>query len=122
MPTVSAIIPTQRRPDMLREAAASVLGQTFRDLELIIVLNAASPEAVSAAEEMARSDERVRVVELKRGSLPAARNAGAIKALGVWVAFLDDDDIWLPTKIERQLLAASETRADMVNCDFFPFD
>jgi glycosyltransferase involved in cell wall biosynthesis len=116
-PTVSAVIPTQKRQQMLRQAAASVLNQSFADLELIIVLNAATPEATAAAQEIAHRSN-VRLVTLDYGSLPAARNAGIAVARGDWVAFLDDDDIWLPNKIERQLQAASTTGADMVNCDF----
>jgi glycosyltransferase involved in cell wall biosynthesis len=120
VPTVSTIIPTQRRPQMLREAAASALGQTFKDLELIIVLNAATPEAVAAAKDIARHPNVV-LVALDRASLPAARNAGIAAARGEWVAFLDDDDVWMPTKIERQLAAARETGADLINCDFVTF-
>jgi glycosyltransferase involved in cell wall biosynthesis len=102
---------------MLREAAASALNQSFGDLELIIVLNAATPEAIAAAQEIARRPN-VRLVTIDHGSLPAARNAGIAAARGDWVAFLDDDDIWLPNKVARQMQAAATTGADMVNCDF----
>lgn len=119
---VSAIIPTQNRPAMLREAAASVLAQTFTDLELIIVLNAATPEAVAAAREIARSDRRVRIVELVRGSLPAARNAGIEAARGEWVAFLDDDDLWSKAKIAEQLQEAERSGAALIGCDMIQFD
>lgn len=114
MPLVTAIIPTHSRTDMLIGAARSVLNQTFRDIELIIVASAATVHTIKVANRIAATDPRVRVVEIEKDSLAAARNAGIEAAQGEWVAFLDDDDLWLPTKIERQLSAD----ADMVNCDF----
>lgn len=122
MPVVSAIIPTQRRPAMLRNAAQSVLVQTFRDVELIIALNDASSEARDAANEIAATDPRVRVIEIKRGNLAAARNAGISVARGNWIALLDDDDEWLPTKTEVQLAEALASNADLVTCDMVQFD
>lgn len=107
---------------MLREAATSVLGQTCRDLELVIVLNAASDAAKAAAVGIVRSDPRVRLVELKRGNVSAARNAGIKAARGEWIAFLDDDDTWFPNKIDRQLEASNRTEATFVNCDFIESD
>lgn len=121
-PLVSAIIPTQSRPAMLRQAAASVLGQTFRDLELIIVLNDATLEATEAARNIASAAQNVRLVHLERGNLAAARNAGISCAAGEWVAFLDDDDEWFPTKIEDQLNEVIATTSDVIACNMVQFD
>ena len=120
---VSVVIPTQQRPALLREAVHSVLTQTFANLEVIIVPNAATTETIDAAEEIRRADRRVRVVVLLMpvGNISAARNAGIAAAKGDWIAFLDDDDLWLPHKLERQLQFARQTGADMVNCDFVDF-
>src|SRR5260370_26421753 len=120
-PLVSAIIPTQNRPDMLREAAASVLAQTYSNIELIIVLNAASHEAIDAAAEIA-SAPNVHLISLPHGGLSAARNEGIRRARGEWVAFLDDDDLWMPTKIEEQLREACISGADLIGCDMMLFD
>ena len=114
MPRVSVVVPAHNRTTMLVEAAQSVLTQTFRDIELIIVASAATPETLETAHRIAATDSRCRVVDLRKDSLPAARNAGIEAAGGEWVAFLDDDDLWLPNKLERQL----SVDADMVNCDF----
>ncbi|HEY4406857.1 MAG TPA: glycosyltransferase family 2 protein [Xanthobacteraceae bacterium] len=119
---VSVIIPTQRRPQMLREAAASVLSQTHKDLELIIVLDAATAAAVAASQAIAAADIRVRLIFCEKRSASAARNAGIAVALGEWVAFLDDDDLWLPEKIERQLSEAEAGDADLVGCGMALFD
>jgi glycosyltransferase involved in cell wall biosynthesis len=58
---------------------------------------------------------------MDEGNLPAARNLGIASAGGEWIAFLDDDDIWLPHKLERQVAAAGASRADMISCDFVEF-
>jgi glycosyltransferase involved in cell wall biosynthesis len=118
---VSVVIPTVDRPTLLAEAVASALAQTHRDLEVIIVLSGVTPETAVAAKRHA-ADARVRVVAMERETLASSRNYGMTFARGEWIAFLDDDDIWLPEKIELQLAAARESGADLVTCDFVKFD
>ncbi len=79
MPKVSVVIPTHNRPELLKRAVASVQAQTYQDFELIVIEDADS-----------------------RGG-GWARNQGIKKATGEWVAFLDDDDQWLPEKLEVQM-------------------
>lgn len=101
-PFFSVVIPTYRRPALLREAIDSVLAQTCGDFELIVVDD---DPALSAREALAGIvDHRVRYVENdhRRGGA-GTRNAGIERATGKWVAFLDDDDVWLPEKLARQL-------------------
>lgn len=103
-PLVSAVIPTRGRPSLLAAAIRSALRQTWWNLEIVVVVDGpcAKTEAVLAG----FSDPRLRVVLLPEtcgGS--AARNAGVRVARGEWIAFLDDDDEWLPQKIERQIAA-----------------
>jgi glycosyltransferase involved in cell wall biosynthesis len=121
MDLVSAIIPAFNRPGMLKEAIESALAQTFENVEVVVVLNGATPETVEAARRF-QANPKVRVVEIERSTLAAARNAGIDLACGDWVAFLDDDDIWLPEKIAVQIAAAHETGADLVSCDFVHFN
>ena len=121
MTLVSVVIPTVDRPALLAEAVASALAQTHRDLEVIIVLSGVTPETAAAAERYG-TDAKVRVVAMERGTLASSRNYGMTFARGEWIAFLDDDDIWLPDKIERQLAAARESGADLVTCDYVKFD
>src|SRR4051812_10893238 len=93
-PMFSVIVPTYGRPAFLADALASVLGQTFDDFECIVV-DDASPEPVSVP-----SDSRIRVVTRDaNGGPPAARNTGIAVARGRYVAFLDDDDVWLPHRL-----------------------
>lgn len=101
---VSIIIPTYRRPEDLRSAVASALAQTYPHLEVIVVSDGPDPAASAAVEGM---DSRVRYAELSTNQGPAAaRNYGTLISRGEWLTFLDDDDLVLPEKIERQLSAA----------------
>lgn len=107
-PLVSAVIPTRGRPDLLACALRSALRQTWHPLEVIVVVDGPDPE--TEARLAAFSDPRLRIVflpEISGGS--AARNAGVRASCGEWIAFLDDDDEWLPGKIARQMRAVSET-------------
>ena len=98
---VSAIIITHNRPQLLKRAVESVLSQTYKDIECIVVDDASDVPA-KEVEEMTR----VRYVYLPRMESRGgnyARNKGVEVASGEYVAFLDDDDCWLPTKIEKQV-------------------
>lgn len=104
---VSAIITTYKRPpEIVKRAAESVLNQTFKDIELLIIDDSPSSyELREAVKTMASSlGERVRYIqhEENRGAC-VARNTGLKNANGEFIAFLDDDDEWLPEKIEKQL-------------------
>ena len=101
-PTVSVIIPTYNRAALLKRAIESVLNQSFKDFELIVV-DDASPDNTP---EVVRSirDSRIRYIRLKKNSGgPVARNTGIKKARGKFIALLDDDDEWLPHRLELQV-------------------
>jgi hypothetical protein len=107
MPAVSVVVPTHDRPDLLVRAVRSALAQTVSDLEVVVV-DDGSTVAVQV------DDDRVRVLrhDAPRGA-PAARNTGVAASRGDLIAFLDDDDEWLPDKLARQL-AVLEARPDVV--------
>ncbi|HEX8648028.1 MAG TPA: glycosyltransferase family 2 protein, partial [Thermoleophilaceae bacterium] len=107
-PVVSAVIPTVARPAHVVAAVRSALAQTLREIEVVVVVD--GPDAATAAALGEVGDPRLRVVELPaRGGPGGARNAGVAAARGEWVAFLDDDDLWAPRKLELQLAAARES-------------
>ena len=104
MVRVSAIIPAYNADSFIREAVDSALGQTHTDVEVIVVDDSSTDDTASVLQSYG---ERIIVHRQPNGGVAAARNAGARLASGRWVAFLDADDVWLPTKIERQLAVAS---------------
>jgi glycosyltransferase involved in cell wall biosynthesis len=120
MPAVSVIIPTYNRPELLAETLASTRAQTFTDYEVIVVSHGEKPETRCRSEAIAAANN-AQWFALDQGNLSAARNFGVEQASGEWIAFLDDDDLWLPNKLERQLAEARRTGADMVSCDYVEF-
>lgn len=101
-PAVSVITPTLDRLGFLRRALDSLAEQTFEDFEAIVVVDGPSPELASFV--ASHPDPRVRLVQREtRGGTAAARNSGLEVARGRYIGLLDDDDVWLPTKLERQV-------------------
>jgi glycosyltransferase involved in cell wall biosynthesis len=110
-PDVSVVIPTCGRPQLAVRAVGSALAQTHRDLEVIVVVDGPDSETTDAL--AAIGDERLRVIVLpEQGKAPNARNVGARESRGRFVALLDDDDEWLPGKIEVQLALAAASDAE----------
>ncbi len=105
MPRVSVIIPTHNRPEYLARALASVQAQTMPDFEVFVV-DDGSPDDRAAEVVRACNDPRIHYVRLPESRGPAAaRNAGILRSTAPYIAFLDDDDEWLPEKLEVQLAA-----------------
>lgn len=106
-PKVSVIIPTYNRPDRLRTALASVLAQEYRDFQIIVINDGATPvEPVIAA---FNHDGRITLINHDRNrGLAASRNTGLRQATGTYVCYLDDDDCFLPDHL-RTLVTQLET-------------
>ena len=117
MPLVSVIIPTHKRPDLLRRALASVLRQTFQDFEIVVVENGQSHDGQAVVQELRTEDARLKYVYEETASLPLARNIGINSSTGTYISFLDDDDEWLPEKLERQVaVLEQDPRVGLVGC------
>ena len=108
-PEVSVLIPTRNRPELVKRAIASVQAQTFTDFEILVTIDGPDPTTEAALESL--QEPRLRwIVHPENRGLPAARKTGIESALGSWVAYLDDDDEWMPTKLERQLELAARSK------------
>lgn len=109
-PAVSVVIPTRGRPSLLLRAVRSVLAQSARQFELVVVLD--GPDAATEAAAQTIEDTRVRIEALPEARGPAgARNAGVLAARAELIAFLDDDDEWHPDKLRIQLAELSSRDA-----------
>ena len=122
---VSAIITTyKRKPSMVVRAIRSVLSQTYQRIELIIVDDSpgtyADRDAVKKAVYKEKEENpRIPVRYIQHSSnmgACAARNTGLYAAKGKYIAYLDDDDEWLPTKIEKQIKALENSHVGLVYC------
>lgn len=100
MPRVSVIIPFYAGVNWLKEAVDSVLSQTFKDYEIIVV-NDGSPETVT--EFLKQYSTKIKYIRKENGGPSTARNVGIEAATGKYIAFLDSDDRWFPKKLEMQL-------------------
>jgi glycosyltransferase involved in cell wall biosynthesis len=99
---VSVIVPTRDRCRELKRAIGSALGQTGVELEVLIVDDGSTDGTDRIVSDI--SDPRVRYLrKTVSGGVSAARNAGISEAKSRWIAFLDDDDVWAPTKLARQI-------------------
>jgi teichuronic acid biosynthesis glycosyltransferase TuaG len=112
MPLVSIITPSWNVERLIGETIASVQAQTFGDWELLIADDCSTDNTASVIESHSARDPRVKLIRQPRNGGPAlARQAAIEQAKGRFIAFLDSDDLWLPTKLEHQLAFAREHRA-----------
>lgn len=111
---VSAIITTHNRQDLLIRAVKSVVDQTYQNIELIVVDDASDERADELLKEF--NLQYIYIPKEKSNGGNHARNIGIQTAKGEYVAFLDDDDYWLPTKIEKQVALIEEKHCGVVYC------
>ncbi len=119
MELVSAVIITHNRKDLVMRAIESVLTQTYTNIECIVVDDASTDGTV----ELLSSSEDINYIYIPKSESRGgnhARNVGIAASHGVYVAFLDDDDYWLPTKIEKQLALIKEKKCGVVYCGMRP--
>lgn len=102
MARISIVTPTYNRPELLKISINSVLSQTYRDFELIVIDDCSSDNTPGVLEGF--RDERLKVIRNSSNKgIAAVRNIGVASSQGKYIAFLDDDDEWLPDKLEKQI-------------------
>jgi len=111
-PLTSVVIPAYNAELFIERTLRSVLRQTHSNLEVIVVDDGSTDKTRVIAEAAATPDDRVRIISVPNGGVAKARNIGIAEANGEFVAFLDADDLWHPTKIELQVTAMSRRSGD----------
>jgi glycosyltransferase involved in cell wall biosynthesis len=120
---VSVVVPTKDGGALFGTTLASVIAQTMDDFELIVVDDASGDAVTADVIDAVRSDERVRLVSHSRSAGEArSRNEAMELARGRWVAFLDHDDLWAPTKLADQVTAMDGTGAPWSLTDALTID
>ena len=113
---ISVIIPVYGVEKYIAQCLESVINQTYKNLEIIVVNDGTKDRSADIAKEYAAKDSRIKVYDFKNGGLSVARNRGLEIATGDYISYIDSDD-WLDTKMYETLLeAAMKNDADMVKC------
>lgn len=112
---VGVVVPMFNSAPTISETLDSILAQSHRELDVLVVDDGSSDNGSAIVEHLAGRDSRLRLLRQPNGGVAAARNAGARAATGDMLAFCDADDLWAPRKIELQLAAMAARGAD---CQF----
>jgi len=107
-PLVSIILPAYNAARYLPCALASVLDQSYRNLEILIIDDGSTDATAAVARRFADTDPRVQMFQQPNSGVAAARNAGIQQSTGDWIAPIDADDIWHPDKIAQQMRCAEQ--------------
>lgn len=117
MPELSIIVPVYKVEPYLRRCLDSILAQTFRDFELILIDDGSPDNCGAICDEYAAKDSRIIVIHQKNQGVSAARNAGLDIAKGTYLGFVDSDDWIEPEMYETMIATAKEKQVDVVVCD-----
>lgn len=117
-PDISVIVPAYNTEKYIQKSIASVLSQTFKNFEIIVVDDASTDGTVEILRNI--PDNRLKLIcQNQNQGAGATRNRALREAKGEWIAVLDSDDWYAPERLERLLAFARETQADMVADDFY---
>ena len=114
---ISVIVPVYNSVKYLDKCIQSILNQTYKNFELLLVNDGSSDNSLEICNLYALKDDRVKVIDQSNGGVSSARNAGIDYAKGEWITFVDSDD-WVHKDYLLQRVALAEERnADVVYCD-----
>jgi len=106
MPTISVIIPVYNGEKTIKQTVESVLNQTFKDFELLIINDGSQDATLEIIQAI--NDERIQVFSYQNSGVSASRNRALTKAKGEFISFIDADDLWTPNKLELQFKALQD--------------
>ena len=111
---ISIITPSYGSASFISDTVKSVLHQTYKHWEMIIVDDVSPDNSNKIIEEYIKKDSRIKLIKLKKNSGPAvARNRAIEEAKGRYIAFLDADDLWLPEKLEKQIVFMNDNKLSL---------
>jgi len=112
-PLVSVVVPAFNAAETIHETLVSISKQTYSHLEIIVVDDGSTDETAGIVQQHHSEDSRIRLVQKANGGVASARNEGIRASRGRFVAFIDADDLWYPTKIAKQVELLSAGGASM---------
>lgn len=115
---ISIIVPVYRVEQYLVKCVESLLGQTYRETEIILVDDGSPDQCGAICDGYAARDSRIRVIHQPNGGVSSARNAGLAAASGEYIGFVDPDDWVQPDMYERMLEEMTARQADLVICGY----
>ncbi|OMH25675.1 glycosyltransferase [Motiliproteus sp. MSK22-1] len=115
-PTVSVVVPVYNGAEYLAKTITTILDQSFTDFELILVNDGSSDTSADLIDSFKEKDERVKTHHKENGGVACARNFGIQHAEGEFIAFCDQDDLWHPDKLEKQLPLFENPDVGLVYC------
>lgn len=118
---VSIIMPAYNAEQYITESIRSVLDQTYRNWELIVVDDGSTDKTAEIVQGFTVKDKRIKYIFQENGRLGKARNTGLKDSTGRFIAFLDSDDLWVKEKLELQVKTIEEMKADLVFSNGFIF-
>ena len=121
MPLISVIVPIFNVKDYLRKCIDSILAQSYKKIEIILVDDGSTDESGEIADAYARKNKKIKIIHKQNGGLSSARNAGIEAASGEWIAFVDSDDYIDECFLERLYNLAQKNNADIATCSFKAF-
>lgn len=122
MPKISVIVPVYKVENYLTRCVNSLLAQTWKDIEIILVDDGSPDNSGAICDEFAEKDPRVKVIHKENGGLSSARNCGLTVASGDYIGFVDSDDYVLPEMYEKLYLALTENDAEISICSYSYID
>ena len=122
-PVVSVVMPTYNTEKYIREAVSSIENQTLRDWELLVVDDCSTDHTYEILQKLAQEDARIKIIRNQTNCGAAmSRNIAFSQCSGKYVALLDSDDLWEPEKLEKQVICAEKTGADIIYCSYSIID
>lgn len=115
-PLISVIVPVYNVAEYLSQCVDSIINQTYKNLEIILVDDGSVDDCPGICDEYVKKDSRIRVIHKKNGGLSDARNAGLDICTGEWIGFVDSDDYISKNMYEKLYDSAIETKSDVSVC------